>query len=184
MRLALIPIVDLSVPFSFVTDPVSLLSPLPPIPRSRSPFHSHSLETSLHAVPQSQSRSSSSPFNFHSKRIRFLRSPFFHPNVLPQFLRSSLVYYFHSRVCVCVCVCVCVRACVRACVRGARVRACIFFLEIYPAVTLSLNNRITLCNYYLQFSATICKQLRTIIHNVTHLLFDCPKLRTTRARRR
>ena len=36
----------------------------------------------------------------------------------------------------------------------------------HPAITLSNNNRITLCSYYVQLSSTQCQQLRTLVHNV------------------
>ena len=44
-----------------------------------------------------------------------------------------------------------------------------FFFEIQPAITLSTNNRITHCSYYVQLSATLREQLRTIVDNVRRL---------------
>ena len=40
------------------------------------------------------------------------------------------------------------------------------------------------CSYYIQLSATLLEQLRTIVDNVMRRLFDCPKLRNTRPGRR
>ena len=98
------------------------------------------------------------------------------------------------------CVRACVRAFVRACVRvcyptspidalhlrhsGSSPVSRVDFFEIHPATTLSMNNLITICSYYVQLSATLCQHLRTIIHNVMRLFYDCPKLCNTRAKRR
>ena len=40
------------------------------------------------------------------------------------------------------------------------------FFEIHPAITLSTNNRITLCGYYVQLSATLREKLRTFVANI------------------
>ena len=56
--------------------------------------------------------------------------------------------------------------------------------EIHPAITLSTNNEITLCSYYVKLSATLCEQLHTLVASAMRIFFDCPKLRNTRARRR
>ena len=45
-----------------------------------------------------------------------------------------------------------------------------------PTNTLSMNDQITLFSYYVELSATLCEQLRTIIHKVMHLFYDCSKL--------
>ena len=50
------------------------------------------------------------------------------------------------------------------------------FSKITPAITLSTNNRITLCSYYVQLSATLREQLRTSVDNVMRLFFDYPKI--------
>ena len=42
------------------------------------------------------------------------------------------------------------------------------------------NNRITLCSHYVRLYVTLCEQLRTIIHNVRRLFYDCSKLHYTR----
>ena len=49
----------------------------------------------------------------------------------------------------------------------------IFFF--HPAITLSTTNLITLCSYSIQLSTTLYEQLRTIIHNVMCVFFDCRK---------
>ena len=51
-----------------------------------------------------------------------------------------------------------------------------YHFEIHPAITLSTNNRITLCSYYVQLSTTLCEQLHTIVENVMYLFFNCPKI--------
>ena len=33
----------------------------------------------------------------------------------------------------------------------------------------------SLYSYYIQLSTMLCKQLHIIVHNVMHLLYDCPK---------
>ena len=60
----------------------------------------------------------------------------------------------------------------------------ILFFEIHPVITLSTNNGITLCSYYVQLPATLREQFRTTVDNVTRLFLRCPKLRHRNARRR
>ena len=47
--------------------------------------------------------------------------------------------------------------------------------EIHPVITITLNNPITLCRYYVQLSTTLCEQLRTRCAAYTTL---CEQLRT------
>ena len=58
----------------------------------------------------------------------------------------------------------------------------VLFFLIHPTITLSINNQIALCSYYIQLFATLFEQLRTIVDTVMHRFFDCSKLRYTRAR--
>ena len=58
-----------------------------------------------------------------------------------------------------------------------------FFSEIHPTITLSMNNRVTLCSYCKQLSTVLCEQLRILVDNIMHLFFDCPKLHHTRTMR-
>ena len=58
------------------------------------------------------------------------------------------------------------------------------FFQNSPAITLSTNNRISLCSYYIQLSATLLVHLCTIVGNVVRLSFECPKLLNTKTRRR
>ena len=46
-----------------------------------------------------------------------------------------------------------------------------FFFRNSPPITLSMNNRITLYSYYVQLSATPCRQLRTMVDNVMRPFF-------------
>ena len=48
--------------------------------------------------------------------------------------------------------------------------------EIHLTIIVSMNNRITLCKYYVQLLAALCEQIFTIAHNVVRLFYDCPKL--------
>ena len=51
-------------------------------------------------------------------------------------------------------------------------RLSFIFIEIHTTITLSTNNRITLCSHYVQLSATLGEQLRTIVNNVMRLFFS------------
>ena len=45
----------------------------------------------------------------------------------------------------------------------------VLFFLIHPAITLSTNNQINVnCSYYVQLSAKLFKQLRTIVDNIMH----------------
>ena len=59
-------------------------------------------------------------------------------------------------------------------VRGSSITPVLFIFVIHPAITISTNNRITLCSYYVQLSATILR-LRPIVDNVMRLFSDNPK---------
>ena len=41
---------------------------------------------------------------------------------------------------------------------------------LHPVITLAANNRNNLCSYYVQLSATLREQLRTIVDNIMRLL--------------
>ena len=45
-----------------------------------------------------------------------------------------------------------------------------FFFEIHRPITVSMNNRSTLCSYYVSFSATLCEQLRTTVQQHAYFL--------------
>ena len=53
--------------------------------------------------------------------------------------------------------------------RSGRQYLLLFCFKIQPAITLSTNNRITHYIYYMQLSATLREQLRTIVDNVMRL---------------
>lgn len=59
--------------------------------------------------------------------------------------------------------------------------AAVLFFEIHPAITLSTNNRITLCSYFLQLCATLCEQLHAIVHKVKRFFYEFSKLRNAMA---
>ena len=59
-----------------------------------------------------------------------------------------------------------------------------YVFEIHPGITLSTNNQITRCNYYVRPKRYVDIYNCTIVYNVMHLFYDCPKLRDTRTRRR
>ena len=83
VNLALIPVIDFVFPSSSLIPFHCHLhqpSPLPPIPRTHSPFLSHSHQISLHAVLPSQSQSSSS--TLHYECIRSLHHSFHSPSIL------------------------------------------------------------------------------------------------------
>ena len=83
--------------------------------------------------------------------------------------------YVYIYVCMYVCMYVCVYVCMYVCVCYATLRRQTVMGRIvtvklfYSAVTLSMNNHITLFSYYIQLSATLCGQLRTIVHNAMRL---------------
>ena len=102
-------------------------------------------------------------------------------------------------VCQYACMCACLYACMFVCLYAClfvyyathgrfACRAPTFYgpmvgsSKIQPTITLSTDNRVTLCSYYRHLSVTLRQQLRTIVDNVMRLFFDCPKLRNTRAR--
>ena len=47
-----------------------------------------------------------------------------------------------------------------------------FNVFIHPDITPSTNNRMTICSYYVQLSATLCEQLCTIVDNIMRLFLQ------------
>ena len=87
-------------------------------------------------------------------------------------------------VCMYVCLYVCMFVCMYVCMYVMLLLICSLYhlrqtfmgrivtvIFLYPVVTLFMNNQITLCSYYVQLFATLCEQLRTIVHNVMRLFF-------------